>query len=124
MIFEYLNEVGVPKFFWYTISLTIIIIAVCLLILAFKSQGVSIEIANAKIEISKNIGNIEQAYNDLKVETAKLRATNIDLQEKIDEHNRLSNIKVNKPPQLELKAEELDRSMSNLRDIRQRINKD
>ncbi len=123
-IFESLNDEGIPKFFWWTISFCLIALTVGLLFIVDKSQSVSIEIANAKIQTISNITKIDDAYEQLKKANDKLEENNKELQNKINEFNKATTKPIPIAVPL-LKREtinpDLEKSISNLKNIRSEI---
>ncbi len=65
-IFSELNEKGIPKFFWYTVSFCLIFTTASILWLMFKSQSVNIEIASTKIQMIHALSDAQLALEDVK----------------------------------------------------------
>ncbi|MCG2709048.1 MAG: hypothetical protein L6246_01835 [Thermodesulfovibrionales bacterium] len=60
-----------------------VVATIGLLIIAYKSSSVSIEIANTKIELSSVITKTKEIRNELQIEDERLKQANKELQEKL-----------------------------------------
>lgn len=76
---------GIPKIFWYSVSISIVFATFGLTIIAYHSANVSIEIANTKINLSSAITETEQIARELRQENERLKIINENLQEKMRE---------------------------------------
>ena len=73
----------IPKAFWYSISFSIVIIALTFSWAAYNSRGMTIEIANAKVAISGQLSDIDKINNQLQLQSEQLEKTKKSLEEKI-----------------------------------------
>ncbi len=66
----------IPRTFWHSLSLSVLIVSTGLTLIAYKSSTVSIELANAKINLSSEVSTSTQALGEALVEakSAKLDA--------------------------------------------------
>ena len=53
----------IPKTFWHSLSLAVVVISVGLTYIAYRSSNVSIELANAKINLSSEVASSTIALN-------------------------------------------------------------
>lgn len=74
---------AIPKTFWNSVSLAIVVTTFGLLWIAHRSASVSIQIANAKIELSGAISETEQLNPKLKDENQQLLQAKAEFEEKI-----------------------------------------
>lgn len=73
----------IPRSFWHAISFCIVVATLGLLYLAYISNSVSIEIANAKIELSSAISQVKEVKSDLAEENERLVNANNTLKTKL-----------------------------------------
>ncbi|MBU4320888.1 MAG: hypothetical protein KJ739_07360 [Nitrospinae bacterium] len=73
----------IPRSFWHALSFCMVVATIGLLIIAYKSSSVSIEIANTKIELSSVITKTKEIRNELQIEDERLKQANKELQEKL-----------------------------------------
>ncbi len=73
----------IPKSFWHAMSFCMVAATLGLLYIAYFSSSVSIEIANAKIELSSAIYQAKNIKNDLADENDRLVEANTLMSEKI-----------------------------------------
>jgi len=74
---------NIPTSFWHAVSFCMIVATLGLLFIAYASSSVSIEIANAKIELSSAISQTKDIKNDLANENQRLVEANERLAEKV-----------------------------------------
>lgn len=77
---------NIPRFFWISLSFCMIVATLGLLGIAWQSTSVSIEIANAKINLSRAISEVRQIKDELEMEQDRL------IEEKEALNNLLSNL--------------------------------
>ena len=73
----------IPRSFWHSLSFCMVVATVGILYVAYTSSTVSIEIANAKIELSSAISKAKDIKSDLKIENTRLIDANENLKEKL-----------------------------------------
>jgi Skp family chaperone for outer membrane proteins len=73
----------IPNTFWHSLSFCMVVSTVGLLVIAYKASSVSIEIANAKIQLSSAVSQTKEIKNDLEAESKRLVSANQLLQEKV-----------------------------------------
>jgi len=73
----------IPKSFWHALSFCMIIATLGFLYIAYVSGSVSIEIANAKIELSSAISQVKDIKGDLVEENERLVKANNIMKNKI-----------------------------------------
>jgi hypothetical protein len=110
-LFEKLNETGIPKFFWYTVSFVILVGSIMLLWLSYKSQSISIEVADTKIQLITSINQVEKTYETLRTHENKIS-------ERIKELNKAHTRPSVTEPELKIDKTEVEESMSKLKDIK------
>lgn len=76
---------NIPKAFWYSLSLCMVIATLGLLYIAYQSSSVSIEIANAKIELSSALSTTKEIKSELERENERLKQANQLLQARFTE---------------------------------------
>lgn len=81
---------NIPKFFWYSVSISILIATLGLTTIAYRSANVSLEIANTKINLVSAITDTEQLLSTVRKENERLKITNDDLQEKMKKLQKLT----------------------------------
>jgi len=64
---------NIPKTFWHSISIAILIATIGLTIISYKSASVSIEIANTKISLLSAIAETEKLNESLRMKNNKLK---------------------------------------------------
>jgi uncharacterized protein YlxW (UPF0749 family) len=74
---------SIPKTFWHALSLSVLIATGGLVYIAYQSSTVSIEIANAKIQLSSAITETKEIKSDLEAENERLRQAAEELKTKI-----------------------------------------
>ena len=79
---------GIPKTFWHAVSVSILALTFGLLLIAYRSANVTIEIANTKIVLSKTINETERLNEDLKKEASRLERVRVGLNQKVAEFDR------------------------------------
>jgi malate synthase len=75
----------IPKTFWHTVSVSLLAATVVLLYIALRSTSISIEIANAKINLNTAISETEQLNQELREQNEALLAAKEELQRKYEE---------------------------------------
>lgn len=75
---------GIPKFFWISLSLCMLIATCGIVFIAYRSSSVSIEIANAKINLNAALNTTKYARNDLEEELAQVKKIATDIKSKIN----------------------------------------
>jgi hypothetical protein len=78
-----MNLEAIPKFFWYALSVCALIATMGLVIIAWRSASVSIEIANAKISLSSAVEQTDQIKRELQAENERLRNAARELEQKV-----------------------------------------
>ena len=78
-----MDMANIPRTFWHALSFCMVAATLGLLYIAQSSSSVSIEIANAKIELSSAISQVKDIKSDLQAENTRLAEANLLLQEKI-----------------------------------------
>lgn len=78
-----MEKAHIPKSFWHSLSFCMVIATLGLLYIAYASSSVSIEIANAKIELSSAISQAKDIKSDLVSENARLTNANKKLKEQL-----------------------------------------
>lgn len=78
-----MDMTNIPRSFWHALSFCMVAATLGLLYIAQSSSSVSIEIANAKIELSSAISQVKDIKSDLQAENIRLAEANLLLQEKI-----------------------------------------
>jgi len=73
----------VPKIFWYSVSLAILLITATFSWAALQSNGMTIEIANAKIAITGQLSDLDKVNENLKNQLVLLNKTKAELEKKI-----------------------------------------
>lgn len=81
----------IPKIFWYSISAAIIVVTITFSWTAFQSRGMTIEIANAKIAVTGQLGELERINEDLKAQLATLKKAKQELEAKLARLEREGN---------------------------------
>jgi hypothetical protein len=78
-----MNLEAIPKFFWYALSVCALIATMGLVVIAWRSASVSIEIANAKISLSSAVEQTDQIKRELQAENERLRNAARELEQKV-----------------------------------------
>lgn len=73
----------IPRIFWYSVSAAIIVVTVTFSWAALQSRGMTIEIANAKIAITGQLGELERINEDLKNQLATLQQAKRELETRL-----------------------------------------
>ena len=74
---------NVPNVFWYSVSLAILLITATFSWAALQSNGMTIEIANAKIAITGQLSDLDKVNENLKNQLVLLNKTKAELEKKI-----------------------------------------
>ncbi|MFC1685269.1 hypothetical protein ACFL0R_07370 [Pseudomonadota bacterium] len=78
----------IPKTFWHALSLSVLVATGGLVFIAYQSSTVSIEIANAKIQLSSAISETKGIKSDLEIENERLRQAADELRARIQSMDR------------------------------------
>ena len=81
----------IPRVFWYSVSAAIIVVTITFSWTAFQSRGMTIEIANAKIAVTGQLGELERINEDLKTQLATLKKAKQELETKLARMEREGN---------------------------------
>jgi hypothetical protein len=81
----------IPRVFWYSVSAAIIIVTITFSWTAFQSRGMTIEIANAKIAVTGQLGELERINDDLKLQLANLKQAKKELETRLAKLEREGN---------------------------------
>lgn len=81
----------IPKIFWYSVSAAIIVVTITFSWTAFQSRGMTIEIANAKIAVTGQLGELERINEDLKAQLATLKKAKQELENRLARLEREGN---------------------------------
>jgi len=81
----------IPRIFWYSVSAAIIVVTVTFSWTALQSRGMTIEIANAKIAVTGQLGELERINEDLKQQLASLKQAKKELETKLTKLEREGN---------------------------------
>jgi len=73
----------IPRTFWHAISVSVLTATGGLVFIAYQSSTVSIEIANAKIQLSSAITETKGIKSDLEMENERLRQAAEELKTRI-----------------------------------------
>lgn len=76
---------AIPRSFWHALSASVLIATCGLVFIAYQSSTVSVEIANAKIQLSSAITDTQGIKSDLERENERLRRASEVLQARIAE---------------------------------------
>ncbi|NMC49775.1 MAG: hypothetical protein GYA47_10185 [Desulfovibrio sp.] len=68
-----LERPNIPVFFWYSLSVCMLLATAVLLIIAYRSSSISIEVASAKINLSSAIESVKDAKQQLEEQNAILQ---------------------------------------------------
>jgi len=80
----------IPKTFWHALSLSVLVATGGLVFIAYQSSTVSIEIANAKIQLSSAISETKGIKSDLEMENERLRQAADELKSRIQSLEQLA----------------------------------
>ena len=84
-----MDSANIPKSFWHALSFCMISATLGLISIAYRASSVSIEIADAKINLSSAISEVKDIKNELEQENKNLRRANQELQAKLKEADRV-----------------------------------
>jgi hypothetical protein len=93
----------VPRIFWWSISVSIFVVAIGFTVIAWRSSTISVEIANAKINLHQTIVDNREILQQLKELAKDLEKAKTEMQNKI----AALEVKSNTPRIDELKAYKL-----------------
>jgi len=74
-----MNPGNLPKTFWYALSFCMVAATLGLLVIAYRASTVSIEIADAKINLSSALSDVKEVKTNLEIENEKLLSANAEL---------------------------------------------
>ncbi|TBW08562.1 hypothetical protein E0E52_08675 [Azotobacter chroococcum] len=74
---------NIPKTFWHALSICMMAATFGIIFIAYRSSTVSIEIANAKINLSSALATVKDIKGDLEAENERLKKVNEELQAKL-----------------------------------------
>ena len=86
---------SIPKVFWYSLSISLLSVTTGLTISSIRATEVSVEVANSKINLSKNINSVQRINQDLKMKVGELEEIDRAYKELQQKYNKL--IKSTKP---------------------------
>jgi len=78
---------NIPKTFWHSVSIAILVATIGLTIIAYRSASVSIEIANTKINLLAAIEKTEKLNETLRSNNSKLKKEYMELNNFIKSFN-------------------------------------
>jgi len=87
----------IPRTFWHALSLSVLVATGGLVFIAYQSSSVSIEIANAKIQLSSAISETKGIKSDLEIENERLRQAAEELRARIQSMDRLASSNPGEP---------------------------
>lgn len=79
-----MDTANIPKTFWYALSFCMTVATLGLVYIAYRSTSVSIEIADAKINLSSAYGQVQDIKANLEVENERLIKANAELQGRLN----------------------------------------
>jgi len=82
-----MDAANIPKSFWYALSFCMIVATLGLVYIAYRSTSVSIEIADAKINLSSAFGQVQDIKANLEAENQRLIQANAELQDRLKNVN-------------------------------------
>jgi hypothetical protein len=74
---------SIPRTFWHAASIAILVVTCGLVVIAYRSTSVSIEIAHTKIDLSHAINETEDLSRTLQAENQRLKQAQAELQAKV-----------------------------------------
>jgi FtsZ-binding cell division protein ZapB len=91
-----MDTTNIPKAFWYSLSFCMVVGTLGLLTIAYKANSVSIEIANAKIELQSAVSQTKEIKAMLEAESKQLTSESKLFQENVGALRKLENGSLNK----------------------------
>lgn len=70
---------NLPRVFWYALSFCMVTATLGLLLIAYRASTVTIEIADAKINLSSALSAVKEVKSNLQAENEKLLTANAEL---------------------------------------------
>lgn len=102
----------IPRSFWHALSACMLMSTIGLLMIAYRSATVSIEIADAKINLSSAMATAKEIKSELQSENERLQAANEQLQKAVqDQLATLTESQSTSKPAIDFKA--LSKSLAN-----------
>lgn len=86
---------NIPKVFWYSLSISLLSLTTGLTISSIRATEVSVEVANSKINLSKNINSVQRINQNLKIKVEELEKIDNSYKELQQKYNKL--LKSTKP---------------------------
>ena len=86
---------SIPKVFWYSLSISLLSLTTGLTVSSIFATSVSVEFANSKINLSKNINSVQRINQDLKNKVEELEEIDKAYKKLQQKYNRL--LKSTKP---------------------------
>ncbi|KST67571.1 hypothetical protein BC008_30715 [Mastigocoleus testarum BC008] len=86
---------SIPKVFWYSLSISLLSLTTGLTVSSIFATSVSVEVANSKINLSKNINSVQRINQDLKNKVEELEEIDKAYKQLQQKYNRL--LKSTKP---------------------------
>ena len=80
---------SIPKVFWYSLSISLLSVTTGLTISSIFATSVSVEVANSKINLSKNINSVQRINQDLKIKVEELEEIDKAYKELQQKYNKL-----------------------------------
>ena len=80
-----MENLDIPRSFWHVVSVCLLAATGVFLYIAVNSPTLTIEVANAKINLNRTISETEGLIQHIQLEYDTLAEANQDLQEKYDE---------------------------------------
>jgi len=74
---------NIPKSFWHSLSFAVVVATLGLVVIAYRASSVSIEIADAKIQLISAISETRDFKSALEEENQRLKKAGAELQQKI-----------------------------------------
>lgn len=81
----------VPKTFWHALSFCMVVATLGLISIAYRASSVSIEIADAKINLSSALTTVKDIKGELERENERLKKANEELQAKVASLDKAKN---------------------------------
>jgi len=98
-----LDTTQIPKSFWHAVSFCMVIVTIGVLVIAYKSSSVSIEIANARIDLTSAISATRGIKSDLENENERLKRANADIKKEL-KRTSMELVKIIQNPNVEIQT--------------------
>ncbi|MBB5321181.1 hypothetical protein [Marinobacter oulmenensis] len=82
---------SIPKSFWHSLSFCMVTVTVVLLVIAWKSSSVSIEVDSYKVKLKSVVVDTKKAQQQLELRRKRLIDAETLLKERIDELSYVTN---------------------------------